>query len=43
LFDTNFVNHYLNLLASHPDSSGGGGAGKKYSDTIKLGMALRAL
>lgn len=43
LFDTNFVNHYLNLLASHPDSSGGGSAGKKYSDTIKLGMALRAL
>jgi hypothetical protein len=36
-----FVNHYLNLLASHPDYSGG--PDKKYSDTIKIGMALRAL
>jgi hypothetical protein len=42
LFDTNFVNHYLNLIASHPDGTDGRFT-EKYNETIEMGLALRAL
>lgn len=42
LFDTNFVNHYLNLIATHPDGNGGAFV-DKYNETIEMGLALRAL
>lgn len=42
LFDTNFVNHYLNLIATHPDGNGGAFA-DKYNETMAMGLALRAL
>lgn len=42
LFDTNFVNHYLNLIATHPDGNGGAFV-DKYNETMEMGLALRAL
>lgn len=42
LFDTNFINHYLNLIATHPDGNGGAFV-DKYNETIEMGLALRAL
>lgn len=41
LFNTDFVNHYLNLIATHID--GGAGNVDNYNKMIEYGVALRAL
>ena len=46
LFDTNFANHYLNLVATHADYSLDGEEKNmldKYEDTIEKGVSIRAL
>lgn len=41
LFNTDFINHYLNLIATHTD--GGSGNVDNYNKMIEYGVALRAL
>lgn len=41
LFNTDFINHYLNLIATHID--GGSGNVENYNKMIEYGVALRAL
>lgn len=41
LFNTDFINHYLNLIATHTD--GGSGNVDNYNKAIEYGVALRAL
>lgn len=43
LLDTNFINHYINLLVTHPDGSVGGSEINTAEEAIKEAIAIRAL